>query len=148
MKFSILIAVTGLLCSACTMTNVQRYSEIDEDEKTITVPAGAGGLKGDVKRALVDDGWKLSIYKGPVVTKGKQGKSTHLRSYDTYNTRYVVHMETRVLDYCFNFEPAIKYDISLIDNESGMEVITMNGHGCEDAVADAFIEALSGKGDK
>jgi hypothetical protein len=40
--------------------------------------------------------------------------------------------------------PAINYDLSLIDNSSGEEVISQSGHDCENRAAEKFADALNG----
>ena len=137
-KLGIVFAL--LLLTACTTTNLQHYTDIDHKDKTITVPAGAKGLKGDIKKALRDAGWTLAVYRGPSVI---EGKGSRLEQFDTYNTRYTLTMGSYVCDYCLDFTPAIEYDISLIDNKTGSEVITMDGRGCEDQVTQKFVRALN-----
>lgn len=133
----------AILLQACA-TNIQKYSEIDETEKTITVPTGSKGLKGDIKRLLAQDGWALSVYRGPDVTEGAAGDQVRLEHYDTFNTRYTLFVASSVYDYCMNFSPAISYDISLVDNSTGTEVMTMDGNGCESNVAQKFMDNLAG----
>lgn len=139
-KLSLLFAL--MLLTACTTTNIQTYGVVDPSDKTITVPAGSKGLKGEIKQALTDAGWTLAVYgRGPSVIEDRENR---LEQFDTYNTRYKLALVTRVYDYCFDFTPAVEYDISLIDNYTGTEVMTMEGTGCEDAVAQEFIKALNG----
>jgi hypothetical protein len=40
------------------------------------------------------------------------------------------------------FDPAYHYDLALVDNKTGSEVMTLSGHGCEGRIVDKFIEAL------
>ncbi|MCB9983723.1 MAG: hypothetical protein H6861_08665 [Rhodospirillales bacterium] len=132
------------LLSACA-SNIQHYGQIDHNQKTVTVPAGAQGLKGDIKKALNAEGWKMVVYKGPSVMQGSLGENTRLEKFDTFNTRYTLVMDSNQFDYCLTFSPMIRYEISLIDNETGSEVITMDGQGCEDQVAKQFAQALKGQ---
>lgn len=138
------ICVMGLTLQACA-ANIQKYGEIDKNNKTITVPAGSKGLKGEIKKALAEDGWSMSVYRGPDVTEGTMGGETKLESYNTYNTRYTLAMASNVYDVCLNFSPAVSYDISLIDNKTGTEIITMDGEGCENGIAQEFLQALNGQ---
>ena len=137
-KLSIILAT--FLITACTATNIQQYTALDATDKTITVPAGASGLKGEIKKMLSDNGWELVVYTGPDVIESKNNR---LEQFGTFKTRYQLALTTSRYDYCFNFEPAISYDITLIDNKTGSEVITMEGRGCEKDVAKAFLEALT-----
>lgn len=136
----VLIALTG-----CATHNVQRYGTLDSTNKTVTVPPGSEGLKGKLKQALADDGWKLVVYRGPSVTEGNVGEKTKIEQYDTFNSRYRLIASSYQYDLCLNFTPAIKYDVSFIDNKSGAEIFTINGRGCESGAVEKFMEALHGK---
>jgi hypothetical protein len=138
--FTALAALTG-----CATHNVQLYGPIDNSNKTVTVPPGSEGLKGKLKSALANDGWKLVVYRGPSVTEGEIGEKTKVEQYDTFNSRYRLIASSYRFDLCLNFTPAIKYDISFIDNKSGAEVFTINGRGCEPDAVEKFMNALRGK---
>lgn len=141
-----LIALTAVLfLSACASSKVHTYSEIDQRNKTVTVPAGSGGLKGDIKRALSERGWKMSVYSGPEVLEGKSGDITRLQRYNTFNTRYLLLVTSRQYDICFNLSPAVNYELSLIDNKSGSEVITMDGRDCQSNIVQTFMQAIDSK---
>lgn len=131
--------------SSCAAHDAQLYQAIDTSNKTVTVPAGSEGLKGKLKKALVNTGWKLVVYRGPSVTEGEVGEKTETKHYDTFNSRYRLIVSSYEYDVCLNFTPAITYDISFIDNKSGAEAFTMNGHGCESDVVKKFMNALRGK---
>lgn len=87
----------------------------------------------------------MVVYRGPEVTRGSIGTKTELSSSDTFNSRYNLVVLADAVDLCLNLQPMIHYDISLIDNETGAEVITMSGTGCETDVANAFAAELQGK---
>jgi len=132
--------------AGCASHNVQVYSQIDNANKTITVPAGAGGLKGKLKQALANDGWKMVVYGGPSVTEGEVGAKTKLEQYDTFNSRYQLTVSSEQFDLCIKgLSPDIIYDVSIIDTKSGAEVLTVNGKGCEPDAVKAFMKALHGK---
>lgn len=134
------------LLAGCATHNVQLYGPIDTSNKTVTVPPGSEGLKGKLKQALANDGWKLIVYRGPSVTEGEIGEKTKIEHYDTFNSRYRLITSSYQFDLCINgLTPAIEYDISFIDNKSGAEVFTINGRGCEPDVVEKFMNALRGK---
>jgi hypothetical protein len=135
-------AIGALLLAACA-TDVQRYSDIDQSNKTVTVPAGGAGLTGKIKSGLTQAGWQMVVYRGPEVTRGTVGEEVRLARGNTFNSRYNLIVEQRRVDLCLNLEPEILYDISLIDNRSGAEVITMSGRGCESRVANTFLDQLN-----
>lgn len=143
-KLAILAMLSVL--AGCASHNVQVYSQVDPANKTITVPPGAGGLKGKLKQALANDGWKMVVYGGPSVTEGETGAKTRLEQYDTFNSRYQLSVSSEQFDLCIKgLSPDIIYDISVIDTKSGAEVLTVNGKGCEPDAVKAFIRALRGK---
>lgn len=131
--------------TGCATTNVQLYGTVDSSNKTVTVPSGSEGLKGKLKQALANDGWKLIVYHGPSVTEGEIGEKTKIEQYDTFNSRYRLLVSSYQFDLCLNLTPAIKYDISFIDNKSGVEVFTLSGRSCEPNVVKKFMNALRGK---
>lgn len=142
-----ILAILALLAflGGCATHDVQLYGPVDTSNKTVTVPPGSEGLKGKLKQALANDGWKLVVYRGPSVTEGEVGEKTKIEQYDTFNSRYRLIASSYQFDLCLNFTPAIKYDISFIDNKSGAEVFTINGRGCEPDAVEKFMDALHGK---
>lgn len=128
--------------SGCYSHNVQHFSDVDKSQKTATVPPGGQGLKGKLKSALRDDGWDLVVYNGPEVTEGAVGNKTKLKRYNTFNTRYSLLVASSFFDYCLNLDEAIVYDVSLVDNKTGTEVLTLDGEGCEGRVVEEFTKAL------
>jgi hypothetical protein len=136
------VVVTFTLCG-CITHDVQRYAAIDSTEKTVTVPAGSKGLKGALKKALAEMGWRLAVDRGPSVVEGDLGEKTRLESYDTFNTRYRLREESSQIDVCFNLQPLYEYDITFIDNKAGSEVFTIEGRGCEGGVIAKLREALT-----
>lgn len=144
MKPTLLIFLATLFVG-CASYNVQLYGSVDQTNKTVTVPAGSGGLKGELKKALYQGGWKLVIHRGPSVTEGELGKKTKIEQYDTFNTKYHLIVTSQQVGTCLNFgfPPSIFYDISFIDNDSGTEVFTIDGRGCESTVVKKFENILS-----
>lgn len=143
MKSIVLMCIVVFL-GGCASHNIQLYGSVDQSNKTVTVPPGSKGLKGELKKALSQNGWKLAVYRGPSVTEGELGKNTKIEQYDTFNTKYRLIVSSRQYDICLNFTPAITYDISFIDNHSGAEIFTIDGRGCEPDVVEKFVNALNG----
>ena len=136
-------AVLLLLISGCTHHNIQIYKTIDHTNKTITVPPGSKGLKGKLKQVLSENGWEMVVDRGPDVTEGEFDKKVNLKNYNTFNSSYRLYVRSYQYDLCFNFSPAITYEISFIDNNLGAEVFTIEGNGCECDVIKKFEEAIS-----
>jgi hypothetical protein len=141
--FFLLIPV-ALLLSSCMSSNVQVYGGIDSSDKTITVPIGNHLLIGALKQQLQKSGWKLVVDKGPVRTVGTLGKETDIKTGNSFRTRYRLLISQSQFDYCglIGGSPAINYDLSLIDNATGGEVITQSGPDCESRAVNKFIAAL------
>jgi hypothetical protein len=144
MKATVLLVAIVFVLSGCMQHNLQNYAAIDLSQKTVTVPPGAKGLRGKLKQILTEQGWRLSIDRGPAVVEGDLGSKTKLESYETFNTRYRLYVVSRQFDWCLNAQPAVTYDISFIDNKTGSEVFTIEGKGCEGGAVDKFREAISG----
>jgi hypothetical protein len=144
----ILIATVGALAlTGCHTANVSQFEAMDRSERTITVPAGSSLLLGPIKQALSQTGWKMSVDRGPDVTKGTFGERTNLANSNTFLSRYRLVGSQRQIDLCAIplGNPLVVYDLSVIDNKTGGEVMTQNGRGCIDTVAKEFVETLNGK---
>jgi hypothetical protein len=122
--------------------NVQTYATVDPAQKTVTVPPGSKGLKGELKKVLFELGWRLSVDRGPSVMEGKLGEDTKIENYDTFNTRYRLHVAASQYDICLNSSPAITYEISFVDNQTGSEVFTIEGNGCQTGAIEEFKKAI------
>lgn len=140
------VVLLAFLAGCANTNNVQLYESIDTSNKTVTVPHGSEGLKGKLKKALANDGWKLIVDRGPSVTEGAIGEKIKIEHYDTFNSRYRLITSSSQFDLCLiSLSPAIEYDISFIDNKSGAEVFTISGRGCESIVVEKFMNALRGQ---
>lgn len=144
---SVTLIGLSLLLGGCTQfqVNTQKYSSLDMRDKSITVPAGSEGLRGKVKQILSDDGWKLMVDKGPNVLEGRLSESVKLESYGTFNTRYRILIKSNQIDSCIGIplSPLLKFDISIIDNKTGSEVMTMSGLHCEPEIINKFRTVIN-----
>lgn len=132
------------LVAACSTANVSRYGEIDNTNKSITVPTGSAGLKGDIKAALKKQGWSLKVIGGELISRKTNSSTT--KTSVVANTRYSLLIASNEFDRCIGakmFEPAEHFDISLIDNKTGAEVFTMSGSGCNSKTVESFLAALN-----
>ncbi len=134
-----LVALVG-----CSSHNIQKYGNIDSRNKTITVPAGSKSVKGDIKKILHDNGWRLFVYGGPEVTEVTEATigGKKVETYNTFNTRYSLHVSSRWHDTCLNLRSYISYEISIIDNKNGSEVIALDGIACQNKIAKVFSKTL------
>lgn len=139
MRFTVLI-FTSLLLAGCS-SNLQSYGNIDHKAKSITVPAGSQGLKGDMKKALHERGWKMTVYSGPEILEGSTGTALHLQKYQTFNTRYTLIGYDKQVDSCI-IAPYIRYEVAVIDNKNGSEVFSLDGSDCQSTALQNFIKAI------
>ena len=145
MRRVLILGIGLLLLSACVGSyRVRTYGPVDLTTRTVTVPPG-GGLTGALKDALVNGEWRLATDRGPQITRGTAGEQTQLEQIATFRTRYRLLVTWQQFDVCIaGFEPALNYDITLIDNDSGTEVLNMSGRGCESVIVRKWMEALEG----
>jgi hypothetical protein len=134
------------LLTGCQTTRLRSYGAFDLTNKTITVPPG-GGLTGALKDALVENGWQIVAYRGPTITRGSIGSETNLETFKSFKTRYTLFASWNEFDVCVPFfDPAYAYDVAIVDNSSGTEVLSLSGRACERRIVNKFLEALNGGG--
>lgn len=132
----VLLAVLG---PSCHSYNVIPFGTFDQAEKTMTVGQGGDGLLGYLKVRLRQDGWKMAIDRGPNMTE-IDGKTSE--SYVTFKTRYRLSMTYKQKDITIGGDGIYKYDISIVDNRTGEEVLTMSGKGVDHEIADRLLAAI------
>lgn len=129
------ISLFILLSGCSTLTG---FGHIDKKEKTITMPPGAG-LTADLRSTLKRNGWKTMVDGGPSKTTGEIGQNVNLSHYDTFNTRYRLSLNFNQYDVCIPmFDPAYRFNISLVDNKSGEEVMNYGGSSCRNKIVRKF----------
>ena len=140
----IVIFAAGLV--GCASSNIQMSATIDQGQKTISMPPGNSLLLGPLKQALRQSGWHVNVNGATVRTVGTVGQNTNLETGRVLPTRSRLALAQRQVDVCLTGNPAIVYDLSLIDNATGDEVLTMSGRDCTDIAARSFTEAIGGNG--
>jgi hypothetical protein len=85
------------------------------------------------------------VDKGPNVLEGRLSESVKLESYGTFNTRYRILIKSNQIDSCIGIplSPLLKFDISIIDNKTGSEVMTMSGLHCEPEIINKFRTVIN-----
>jgi hypothetical protein len=136
--------LTGL--AGCAASQLQLNSQFDASEKTITMPPGGALLLAPLKRDLKNAGWQITVESGPERTVGTLGEKTDLATGRTFLTRYRLMINQRQVDVCAGTGlPTVSYDLSVIDNQSGEEIMTQTGKDCTDLVEQWFASAISCK---
>ena len=124
MKAKLLSLLAIAFLSGCATSNswkIYNYSSVTKS-KSIIVPAGNEGLKGYIKQALVDDGWKLIVKNtAPYRTKGLNDKKVNLRQYQEVNANYAMTLSFWDLD--------TRFALSIYDVDSGEEILSMSKDG-------------------
>ena len=113
-----------LLATSCATNNITSYGKLDKNEKTITVPAG-GGVLADIKTTLKKNGWGLKIDSNSIKTEGTGGSTVNQVAKVESSTRY--RMITSFSGQrCITCSCVKTYNISIIDNKSGEEIVTFD----------------------
>ena len=87
-------------------------------------------MPGALRAALAQDGWAVEAETG--LDNGRAPR-----------TRYTVALHWQQYDVCVpRLDPAYSYDIALIDNDDGREVLKLCGRGCEHRIVETFLEGL------
>jgi hypothetical protein len=137
---SLLIAISML--SACATHQTPIAGTIDDANKSITVSASNSGLNGKVKAVLSEQGWQMTVLKRPKSNPGALGSEITIERYENQPTRYSLLLSYRQVDLCLDLQHMVSFDISIIDNERGIEIFGFGGNGCENKVAEQFSKNL------
>lgn len=142
---AVLIALIAASLSACMSADMRQYGKLDPSEKSMTVPPG-GGLAAELKDMLNRRGWTLVVDRGPDVIEGRNSDSVNLKSYNTFNTRYRLMLKASRFDICIGMGDAYSYNMSVIDNKTGRELMVMEGRACESQIKSKFESFLNSAG--
>lgn len=114
-----------------------RYGELDLSEKTIAIGTG-GPFLTEVKKVLHNDGWKIfglrtdstlnSVFRYMLVTSYVPGSS--------HTNDYVIVKENHTVTSSSSHEKGEYISLSLIDNRTGLEVLTYS-------IKDGELEVLN-----
>jgi len=139
MKRILLSLLVLSILSGCTPYQLTVITPLDTADRTITIPPGAFGLKGPIKNTLREEGWKIMTDAGPIQTTGKTGQVLDMETKATFRSRYRMIVESNQIDLCVPlFDPLYFFGISIIDNNTGNEIMTMAGRGCEHSIIEDF----------
>jgi hypothetical protein len=148
LKKMFLFILSCLILLSCAEKHIMVSAKIDQRDKTIQVPPGSRGLTGGIKNALSKNGWELLIYgRGPAISEVNNTEK-QIKHYDTFNARYKL-----IMSFGRDVGPTCKYDlaswtdyeISIIDNKSGKEILSMSGRDNCGTIVDTIIKALESK---
>jgi hypothetical protein len=134
----VLLAITN-----CAQQKVTPYRKLyNYSDKSITVPAG-GELNGYLKSELQKSGWKLKIDSTSLATKGKNTEKIDEVAKIEFDTSYRMLTDYKYR-YCFSCDCVSYYNISIIDNKTGEEVVVFDGRNddglCNEDVARRVVD--------
>lgn len=121
MRTMAVLAVAATL-AGCMSQEVERYAPIDQTAKTIAAPPGSIGLLGGFKRTLTANGWEVVAASAAA--------------------RYRLVATSAQTDLCVIGGGAYTFNVSIVDNRSGADVVAMSGSGCESVVLRKFEAAI------
>lgn len=110
--------------SSCAPNNITPYSKLDKSDKSITVPAG-GGPNASIKTALKQNGWTLKIDSRSIKTGGSSNVVNQATTVES-DARYRM-LTAFVSDQCLICQCVRSYNISIVDNKTGEEVVAFDG---------------------
>lgn len=111
----------GCLLASCASSRHFVASSIDPNDKTIAIDSAVGGVIFDLKNELRQRGWTIYATSNKVTDKVGDNKLLSYRG----NARYSLNCEWRRIDVnALTWQPMLNFNASLIDNRSGMEVLS------------------------
>ena len=128
--------------------NVQAFDFIDSRDKSITISSSGGStIMGTIKRILYNDGWIIKSDPNAEKFSGNiLNDQVDVQKNRQYATRYRLTALTTTVpnDWCLAGQGAlVSFDLSIVDNITDMEVLTMGGSNvCEKVIPDDFMKAL------
>jgi len=140
----LLFLICIFILIGCGTHNLRVYKPLIKNERSITVPPGGHALTGAIKDLLKKNNWTLYVDSENIMHEGKADKTVKITSKETFKSRYRLMASSHVYDTCslISDNPAISYDISIVDNISGDEVMNLSGRGCQSHVIEKLEEWL------
>jgi len=138
MKRVLVLLMLCLACQGCGFIRVNTFGQMKLKEKSISVePGSAAGTLGGIKDVLYRCGWKVKVLgEGPTETRQVGDKTITVK---TSTTAYRLLTTSSFLAQTRH----VGFDLSLIDNETGEEVMTLGGVKSPDAFIDRFSYELN-----
>ena len=141
MSRSALIVLTMAFLAGCAGTKVRRYSDFDPSDKSITLAVGSESPLGEIKDGFAKRGYRVVVHHEGTRTT-EQSLTTRL-SEPEHRTRYRLFLRVLGHQELFACTDEINFELSVIDQGNGSEVLTMTGLECGgEKVASKLFEAL------
>jgi len=138
MKKLFLIFLIPIFVSCLSNDHIQ-FSQVDQNEKTVSIPPGSDGVLIKIKKYLIEAGWEIFVYSGP--EKLEQISDTEFMKFQDFNSRYTL-LVYAVPEYSKLPNSEYHYEISMIDNRQGKEVFSMYGFASQERIIYTFCELI------
>jgi hypothetical protein len=148
MKRFLIMSICVAFLFGCGTHNLRAYKPLIKSEHSITVPPGGHALTGAIKDLLKKNNWTLYVDSENVMYQGESAPSIKITSKETFKTRYRLLVKSNQYDVCIpggSDNPAVYYDISIVDNIDGDEVMNLSGQGCQSHIVEKFDKWLNNK---
>ena len=137
MKRFFFLTLLVFLLYGCAKHSSSYLKQIDNSTKTINVSTSNKYLFKDIKSIFRNNGWKVMVLDDKQFeTLGSIGVETNLETKTKNLGKYRVVIEQRSVDICFDFDPYLRYNISIVENETGEEVFLSEGQDCAKKIAE------------
>jgi hypothetical protein len=145
-SLTVALFANSFLISGCQETYITNYKEINQQEKSITIPAGSGyGILSELKQKLKKKGWTILVRSGPSVSiANKNGDQVVTQAGQTSETKYDLEIEIYHEGVClFGLGNIVTYDVTLIENDTKEEVFSGANKGCSSKISDIIFEQFN-----
>lgn len=118
-----LITFTLFFIGCTGKVMVAEYYPVDKTDKSITISAGGDYFFTLFKKTLLNDGWDLQVDANSLLTQGSNAsQETTIKS----KTKYRLYMKWRTMPDLFGGDKVHAYQVSVVDNRTGKEVMSMS----------------------
>ena len=131
MKKFLGIIILFLILTGCAPTTSEFYSELNIDNKVISMPKSQRYVSKGLKKLFRSKGWKVIVLKsGSTVTTGEISDKVDIDSEFKSKASYEVSLRQNFSDICGWKNDKVSFDLSIINTKSGEEVFVATGDDC------------------
>lgn len=144
----IIVALLSWLFCGCT-TNIRSYGVIDPTNKTVYIPFSngdsVGNLEQHLKTAFRQEGWEVlsqNVGKDVAITQHQLNNNLLTESGFSPGARYYLHCQYSVGDLSFTDGWIYHFEITLLDQMSGKDVVDMSGYNTKTPIIRKLLRTL------
>jgi len=129
MKKIYTVLLTLFLCNCAVTHDARQRGSIDKSDKSVILYQGANDRKtlNLIKDYLYDSGFKVIISRGDIKEVNKKYGAIFKTERTPRYSMTVSSSHWKTMPMCFT---GINYDIEIVDNTTGREVISLGGTSC------------------